>query len=136
MLDTLENRTADAFAGWEPWRLEELRRDAYNGRVGMELLSETDRVRVWSIDLPPGQRLPFHRHVLDYFWTSLANGKARHHYDDGRIVEVENHVGETKHLYFKKGEYFIHDLENIGDTNLRFITVEFLQGENEPLPLD
>ena len=136
MLDTLENRTADAFADWEPWRLEELRRDAYNGRVGMKLLSETDRVRVWSIDLPPGERLPFHRHVLDYFWTAVANGKARHHYDDGRIVEVENHVGETKHLTFKKGEYFIHDLENIGDTNLVFITVEFLQGENAPLPLD
>ncbi len=135
MLDSLENRTADAFADWEPWRLEELQRDAYNGRVGMELLSETDRVRVWSIDLPPGQRLPFHRHVLDYFWTALADGKARHHYNDGRIVEVENYAGETKHLTFKKGEYFIHDLENIGNTNLVFITVEFLNGENEPLPL-
>lgn len=34
----------------------------------------TDRVRVWTIGLKPGQRLGFHTHVLDYFWTSVTGG--------------------------------------------------------------
>ena len=41
-----------------------------NGCVGTELLSETDQVRVWIIRLRPGERVGFHRHVLNYFWTS------------------------------------------------------------------
>jgi len=65
----------DAFWEWEAWRVAELERDRYNGRVGMTLVSQTERVRVWSIDLPPGGRLPFHRHVLDYFWTCLRLGR-------------------------------------------------------------
>ena len=48
-----------------------------NGRVGQVLLSETARVRVWSIRLEPGERIGFHRHQLDYFWTALAAGRAR-----------------------------------------------------------
>ena len=37
-----------------------------NGCVGTELLSETDKVRVWIIRLRPGERVGFHRHVLNY----------------------------------------------------------------------
>ena len=126
---------APGYEGWEPWRLAELERDRFSGRVGMELVSVSDRVRVWSIDLPPGGRLPFHRHVLDYFWTCLSYGRARHHYGDGTILEVGHHPGETKHFKFASGEHFVHDVENIGDCNLVFTTVEFLDSENEPLPL-
>ncbi|WP_426435506.1 hypothetical protein [Bradyrhizobium genosp. P] len=54
--------------------LDELAASGRNGRVGQVLLSETDRVRVWLINLQPGERLPFHRHVLDYFWTAVTPG--------------------------------------------------------------
>jgi beta-alanine degradation protein BauB len=47
------------------------------GRLGNELLSETDRVRVWAIGLKPGERLAFHTHVLDYFWASTTGGHGR-----------------------------------------------------------
>jgi hypothetical protein len=50
---------------------------AGDGRVGIELLSETDRVRVWAIGLKPRQRLGFHTHVLDYFWTAVTGGRGR-----------------------------------------------------------
>src|SRR5215467_15878297 len=43
-----------------------------NGCVGSELVSETDKVRVWTIRLRPGQRFGFHRHVLNYFWTAVT----------------------------------------------------------------
>jgi hypothetical protein len=35
-------------------------------------------------------------------------------------------VGETKYLEHTAETALIHDLENIGDTDLRFVTVELL----------
>lgn len=118
---------------------DEIRREfengVTNGRVGSRLLSETDRVRVWTIKLRPGERLPFHKHVLDYFWTAVTPGSARSHMTDGSTVEVTYAEGETRHFAYGPGEYKIHDLENIGDSVLVFTTVEFKTGANEPLPL-
>ncbi len=51
------------------------------------LLSETDKVRVWIIPLQPGERIGFHRHVLNYFWTSVNGGRGRQHVMDGTTVE-------------------------------------------------
>ena len=61
---------------------------AGDGRVGIELLSETDRVRVWAIGLKPRQRLAFHTHVLDYFWTAVTGGRGRSHFSDGRVSDT------------------------------------------------
>ena len=90
----------------------------------------TDRVRVWHLHLQPGQRIGFHTHVLDYFWTALTAGAARSHYHDGRIVEVSYTAGDTQHHRYGPGEFMIHDLENIGATELVFATVEFLDSAN------
>lgn len=105
------------------------------GVVGSVLVSETDKVRVWHLTLPPGKRCSFHRHVLDYFWTALVPGRARGYYDDGRIQDVTHFAGETKHFTFAEGEHFIHAIENIGDADLVFTTVEHLDSANEPLPI-
>jgi len=114
---------------------DEFGREAFNPCVGQILLSESDRSRVWFIRLEPGERLGFHRHVLDYFWTALTDGKARSHVDGGPAQASEYFAGQTKHLTFKKGEFMIHDLENIGTEPLLFMTVEHLQSANQPLPL-
>src|SRR5262249_10002967 len=67
----------------------ELAREACspNGCVGSELVSENDKVRVWTIRLKPGQRFGFHRHVLDYFWTAITPCRGRQHLVDGTTVE-------------------------------------------------
>lgn len=112
------------FAGWP----EEVRRDfhenAYNFNVGQRIVSETDQVRVWEIRLDPGHRLSAHRHVLDYFWTAVSAGRSRQHEDDGTTREVEYAVGDTRHFRFASGEYLLHDLENTGQSQLIFVTVE------------
>ncbi len=125
----------DAFDGahWNDALREELAGAATNGQVGSRIVSETDRVRVWLIEMQPGERLPFHTHVLDYFWTATSQGRARSRYWDGRVAEVDHDVGSTMHFHFKKGESMTHDLENIGDTVLCFTTVEFLDSENASL---
>lgn len=106
-----------------------------NGCVGTRLLSEDRRSRVWTIVLAPGERIGFHTHVLDYFWTAATSGRARSHYDDGRVAEVEYEAGEIQHLSFEAGRSMTHDLANIGDTELIFTTVEFLDSANPPLDL-
>ena len=114
---------------------DELATSINNGCVGSELVSESERVRVWSLRLAPDERIGFHRHVLDYFWTVLSDGRARSHYSDGRTVETTYRSGDTRHMNFGAGQSMIHDLENIGDTELVFTTVEFLHSANTPLPI-
>lgn len=121
---------------WSRELREELRQNDRNGHVGSVLVSETADVRVWQIDLAPGARLPFHRHVLDYFWTCLTEGSARSHFGDGRIAVSHYSKGDTRHFRFASGESMIHDLENIGETTLVFATVEFLDSANPALPVD
>jgi beta-alanine degradation protein BauB len=107
----------------------------HNGCVGSELLSETDRVRVWIIRLKPGERIGFHRHVLDYFWTSFNGGRGRQHLMDGTTVEHSYQPGETRHGTYAAGQYKVHDLTNLGDTDMIFNTIEFLDSANKPLPI-
>ena len=116
---------------------EEFAREARspNGCVGSELVSETDKVRVWTIRLKPGQRFGFHRHVLNYFWTAVTLCRGRQHLMDGTTIEYAYAAGETRHEAYGPGEFKVHDLENIGDGDMVFMTVEFLDSTNKPLAI-
>ena len=107
----------------------------HNPCVGSTLLSEDERVRVWIIRLKPGERIGFHRHVLDYFWTSVSGGRGRQHLMDGSTVEYTYKPGETRHETYPAGQYKVHDLENLGDKEMVFMTIEFLTSANKPLPV-
>lgn len=120
---------------WPDELQKECEENFHSGVVGSVLVSETERVRIWHLRLPPGKRCPFHRHVLDYFWSCHSGGKARGWYDDGRIRDVEHYPGQTKHFTFARGEGFTHAVQNVGDTELLFTTVEFKQSANAPLPI-
>ena len=116
------------------WK-QELARNAFNPCVGHILLSESERARVWFIRLAPGERIGFHRHVLDYFWTAVTAGRGRSRMHDGSTVEKSYFARETQHESYGPGESKIHDLENTGDTELVFVTVEFLDSANPALPV-
>ena len=120
---------------WTLQHLAEFKANERNGRVGLKLVSESERVRVWHIALKPGERLPFHRHVNDYFWTALCQGTGKSRHGDGSIAIVSYRAGDTSHYRYGPGESRFHDLENVGDTELLFVTVEFLGGSNASLPI-
>ena len=122
---------------WSPELKAEFERESgsHNGCVGSELLSETDKVRIWIIRLAPGKRIGFHRHVLNYFWTSVNGGRGRQHLMDGSTVEHSYFPGETRHETCGPGEYKVHDLENLSDDEMIFNTIEFLDSANRPLPV-
>jgi beta-alanine degradation protein BauB len=122
-------------ADWPAMIQADFKASEKNPRVGTRLLSANERVRVWEIRLKPGERIGFHRHVLDYFWTAVTPGKAISRQGDGSTVEATYVAGQTQHYVYRAGESKIHDLENVGATELIFTTVEFLQSANVPLPL-
>ncbi len=129
------NLDAGAFATWPPELREELESHTANPLVGTRLLWEDARTRVWEIRLAPGERLAFHRHVLDYFWTCVSGGDAVSHDGEGAVHERHYDPSETCALSFGDGESMIHDLVNAGSADIVFTTVEFLESANAPLPL-
>ena len=135
MMDKSTDRAEKS--AWPPTIAAEFERERQNnnGCVGNTLLSESDRVRVWIIRLAPGERIGFHRHVLDYFWTSVTGGRGRQHVHDGTTVEYTYAPGETRHETYGKGEFKVHDLENLGDQDMVFMTVEFKDSANKPMTL-
>jgi mannose-6-phosphate isomerase-like protein (cupin superfamily) len=112
------------FADWTPELRDEFRSSTRNYRVGSKLLSETETLKIWEIRLKPGERLPAHKHVLDYFWTVMTDGDSLQHTDDGTTRLVSYEAGTTRHTSFGPGQYLMHDLNNTGTTDLIFITVE------------
>lgn len=119
---------------WSPELAAEFEREAKNPNhcVGSQLLSENDNVRVWMIKLAPGERIGFHRHILNYFWTSVNGGRGQQHVHDGTTVEYTYQPGETRHETYGAGEFKVHDLTNLGDKDMIFMTVEFKNSANKP----
>ena len=54
---------------------------------------------------------------------------------DGTTVEYTYQPGETRHESYGPGEFKVHDLENLGDKEMVFMTVEFKDSANKPMPL-
>lgn len=124
------------FTGWPTELHDELVARSANGAVGTRLLLEDEHARHWEIRLAPGARIGFHRHVLDYVWTCVSGGLALSHNGEGETTDVTYGVGETRRLSFAEGESMIHDLQNVGEDDLVFTTIEYLASANAPLPID
>jgi mannose-6-phosphate isomerase-like protein (cupin superfamily) len=105
---------------------DELEAAPDNLDVGTTVWFENDKIRVWEILLKPGERGPFHAHTTNYFWTVVEGSRGRQQFADGTYAVRDYLVGETKYLEHTPANALIHDLENIGDTDLRFVTVELL----------
>ncbi len=103
----------------------ELRAAPENRQVATTLLLENDRVRIWELALEPGERAPFHCHDHPYFFVCVEAGRAISRFGNGTQVELDYAVNTTWFDDMANGPE-IHDLENVGDTRLRFTTVELL----------
>ena len=105
---------------------DELESAPGNFEVGTTMWFENDRFRVWEILLQPGERGAFHSHVTNYFWTVVEGSRGLQRFSDGTFVVRDYLVGETKYLEHTPETALIHDLENVGNSTLRFVTVELL----------
>lgn len=103
---------------------EELAAAFRNHDLGTTLLLENDHVRVFEVRLEPGQRGPFHVHDRAYFWTVVEPGRGLQRFADGSYVVRDYRLGETRYLVHSPDDSLVHDLENVGSSTLRFVTVE------------
>jgi len=121
------NRSVD-FATYDTDEFrDELAAAANNREVGTAVLFENDRVRVWDLTVEPGGRIPFHAHTTSYFFTCVEGGRMINRFPDGNQVTLDMDDGAT---WFSAidADPEVHDLENVGSTRVRFITVELLNG--------
>lgn len=103
---------------------EELAAAPGNHAIGTSLWLENDHIRVFESRLEPGERAPFHIHDRTYFWTVVDAGRGLQHFPDGTQTTTDYRLGETTYRHHTPENPLIHDLENIGTTTLRFVTVE------------
>jgi quercetin dioxygenase-like cupin family protein len=106
--------------------VEELKNAPANLDVGTRLWFENQAIRVWEVRLKPGERGPFHAHTRRYFWTVVDGGIGRQRTADGAMITREYNVGDTNYSEHSPDDPTIHDFENAGETDIRFVTVELL----------
>ena len=98
-----------------------------NRQIGTALWFENGHVRVFEVRLEPGERGPFHVHDAAYFWTVVDPGRGLQRFPDGSYVVRDYELGQTRYLEHTPDDPLVHDLENVGDSTLRFVTVELKQ---------
>ncbi|MDQ3947314.1 MAG: hypothetical protein M3357_19585 [Actinomycetota bacterium] len=94
--------------------------------LGTKVLFENDRIRVWEVRLAPGERGAFHLHDRHYVWTVVDAGVGLQRSDDGTYKVRQYNVGDTSYQDNTAENPMIHDFENAGDGEIRFITTELL----------
>ena len=91
---------------------------AYGSSVSRPASASVSTATCWIISGPP-----------------CHGGRGRQHVHDGTTVEYTYAPGETRHETYGNGEFKVHDLENLGDREMVFMTVEFKDSANKPMPL-
>jgi uncharacterized cupin superfamily protein len=89
--------------------------------IGTDLIYEDERIRVWRIELAPGEVAGFHTHELDYTTVVV----------DGDVVERPNADGTVDTIAVAPGQLMRwydgplgHSLKNAGTKPFRNVIVE------------
>ena len=89
--------------------------------IGTDLIYEDERIRVWRIELAPGEVAGFHTHELDYTTVVV----------DGDAVERPNADGSVDTIPVKPGQLMRsydgplgHSLKNAGSKPFKNVIVE------------
>jgi len=96
------------------------------GDVATRLLFENDRVRIWEMDLAPGERSATHRHDLDYVLVQLEGDRIAADFEPDTAGAHQGHVegtvepGRTRFL----GRGGIETAVNVGSRRYREILIE------------
>ena len=97
--------------------------------VGTTLLFENDRIRVWDLQLQPGESTGLHRHESDYLYVVIGGGTLQGKNPDGSNRPVQNMSDGDVRFREIDGEE-IHEAVNVGDQPWRNIIVELKDGSS------
>lgn len=91
--------------------------------VGTRLLFENESVRVWDLQLAPGESTGQHRHEEDYFYVVIGDGVLQRVDPDGTKHAPKPMADGEVHYRTVDGEA-VHAAVNAGDSTWRNIVVE------------
>jgi predicted metal-dependent enzyme (double-stranded beta helix superfamily) len=97
------------------------------GDVATKMLFENDKVRVWEMDLAPGESSPVHEHTLDYLLIQLEGDKIAGIFEEDTKGAyppgvVEGDVAPGAAIFIEKGG--IETAKNTATRRYREILVE------------
>jgi beta-alanine degradation protein BauB len=97
------------------------------GDVATRMLFENDRVRVWEMDLAPGESSDVHEHVLDYVLVQLEGDKIAGIFEPDTHGAyppgtVEGDVAPGNAIFIERGG--VETAKNTGNKRYREILVE------------
>jgi quercetin dioxygenase-like cupin family protein len=82
------------------------------GDVANKFLFENDRVKVWYLELEPGETSDWHVHDMDYITMTIDTGGIQVEWEDGSSEDRKTPVGQVT---FRKG-HGAHRVINTGAT--------------------
>jgi len=96
------------------------------GGVATTVLFENDQVKIWEMQLGPGEKSAVHRHEMDYVLVQLAGDKIRGEFEPDTAGElsgiVEGAVSPGAVFFVTKGG--IETAVNPGQETYREILIE------------
>jgi hypothetical protein len=92
--------------------------------IGTELLFENEVVRVWSMELAPGQTSPYHRHELDYLFVYVTPSRISR-MDHPNAPETTREFADGYVNYINVGDGTEHQIRNDNSIVHRQVLVEF-----------
>ena len=101
-------------------------KDRRLGDVATRLVFENDRVRIWEMDLGPGERSATHRHEHDYVLVQLDGDRIAAEFEPDTAgphagyVEGTVELGKTR--FIRRGG--IETAVNVGERRYREILIE------------
>jgi quercetin dioxygenase-like cupin family protein len=96
-------------------------KDGASSTVGTRLIAEDEQVRLWTIDLEPGEEAPLHTHRLDYTSVVIEGDAVARLNADGSVERLAVQPGDVTRWYQSTQT---HGLRNIGTRRFRNIIVE------------
>jgi quercetin dioxygenase-like cupin family protein len=82
------------------------------GPVGQQIMLENDHVRIWHIQLQPGETQPLHHHGLPYVVVAVQGTKSVITTAGGDTIDIVENTGDV--VFRDPGQ--THMLTNVGDT--------------------
>lgn len=90
--------------------------------VGTRLLFQNNDVRVWTLELEPGEETEIHTHQCDYVYVVVEGGATQVNFSDGREQIARDTAGES----FYRTAGGAHSLKNVGARRYVNVIVELL----------
>lgn len=95
--------------------------DATANPIGTALVYEDEAVRIWRIELEPGEEAAFHTHYLDYTTVEIEGDAIERRDADGTVHRREVEPGRFSRWHMSSRQ---HSLRNVGARRFRNVIVE------------